>query len=191
MKQIEYACKDVVFHFNKKHLEDQTVPMWVLKFHGETLYVNHVDCQLPWSTKETPDNSHTKGSIKVKNVLLRIDDDNHATLTELTIYDKFRLRNQKLGITRIMFRPATDLYKALAKNEYKHSAFKTIRGACASTFIICDLLDKGQATMAALKYTKDFRILQPNEGYYQDYDNTKGDNIKVDYGHPSTPYEYS
>ena len=121
MKQIvEYACKDVVFHFNKKHLEDQTIPMWVLKFHGETLYVNHVDCQLPWSTKETPDNASTKGSIKVKNALLCISDDNTATLTELSIYDKFRLRNQKLGITRIMFRPGTDLYKALAKNEYKH-----------------------------------------------------------------------
>ena len=165
--------------------------MWVLKFHGETLYVNHVDCQLPWSTKETPDNPSTKGSIKVKNALLRIDDDNHATLTELTVYDKFRLRNQKLGITRIMFRPGTDLYKALAKNEYKHSAFKNIRGACSSWFIICDLLDKKEATMAALKYTKDFRILQPNEGYYQDYDNIKGTEIKVDYGHPSTPFEYS
>ena len=190
-KQIEYACKDVVFHFNKKHLEDETIPMWVLKFHGETLYVNHVDCQLPWTTKETPDNSHTKGSIKVKNALLRVDDDNHATLTELTIYDKFRLRNQKLGITRIMFRPATDLYKALAKNEYKHSAFKTIRGACASSFIICDLLSKVDVTMAGLKYLGDFRIVKPNEGYFQQYDDIKGDNIPVDYGHPSTPFEYS
>jgi hypothetical protein len=165
--------------------------MWVLKFHGETLYVNHVDAQLPWTTKETPDNPHTKGSLKFKNVLLRIDDDNHATLTELNIYDKFRLRNQKLGITRIMFQPGTALYKALAKNEYKHSAFKNIRGACTTPFIICDLLIKSEATMAALKYTKDFRVLQPNEGYYQDYDNTNGDDIKVDYGHPSTPFEYS
>jgi hypothetical protein len=164
--------------------------MWVLKFHGETLYVNHVDCQLHWSTKETPGNSHTKGSIKVKNALLRISDSNEATLTELTIYDKFRLRNQKLGITRIMFRPTTDIHKALLKNEFKHAPLKTIRGACASSFIICDLLVKAEATMAALKYTDDFRVLKPNEGYYQDYDNFKGD-IPVDYGHPSTPYEYS
>jgi len=179
-----------VFHFNKKHLEDQTVPMWVLKFHGETLYVNHVDAQLPWSTKETPNNEHTKGSIKFKNVLLRVDEDNEATLTELNIYDKFRLRNQRLGITRVMFRPASPFYKALAQNEYKHSPFKNIRGACSSSFIICDLLVKSEATMAALKYTNEFRVLQPNESYYRDYDNFRGD-IPVDYGHPSTPFEYS
>ena len=150
-----------------------------------------MDCQLPWSTKETPDNSHTKGSIKVKNALLRISDDNHATLTELNIYDKFRLRNQKLGITRILFRPGTDLHEALKKNEYKHSPFKYISGACTTSFIVCDLLNKAEVTMAGLKYTKDFRILQPNEGYYHQYDNTKGEDIPVDYGHPSTPYEYS
>jgi len=179
-----------VFHFNKKHLEDQTIPMWVLKFHGETLYVNHVDCQLPWSTKETPDNNHTKGSIKVKNALLRISDDNDATLSELTLIDKFRLRNQKLGITRIMAPYGSAMHKALLANEYKHAPIKTIRGACSSSYIVCDLLVKSEATMAALKYTKDFRVLKPNEGYYQDYDNFKGD-IPVDYGHPSTPYEYS
>ena len=58
--QIEYACKDVVFHFNKKHLEDETVPMWVLKTHGETFYVNHVTADMPWSTKETPDRKSTR-----------------------------------------------------------------------------------------------------------------------------------
>jgi hypothetical protein len=93
-----------VFHFNKKHLEDQTIPMWVLKTHGETFYVNHVNCELPWSTKETSDNSHTKGSIKVKDCLLTIDDDNLATISKITIYDKIRLRNQRLGITRILWR---------------------------------------------------------------------------------------
>ncbi len=93
-----------MFHFNKKHLEDQTIPMWVLKTHGETFYVNHVNCELPWSTKETSDNSHTKGSIKVKDCLLTIDDDNLATISKITIYDKIRLRNQRLGITRILWR---------------------------------------------------------------------------------------
>lgn len=83
MSQIEYACKDVVFHFNKKHLEDPNIPMWVLKTRGETFYVDHVECQIPWSTKETPDNPHTKGSIKVKDALLKIDEDNCAILTKL------------------------------------------------------------------------------------------------------------
>lgn len=191
MAQIEYACKDVVFHFNKKHLEDETIPMWVLKFHGETLYVNHVSCTVPWTTKETPDNSHTKGSIKVKDVLLRIAEDNTAEISTLTLVDKYRLRNQKLGITRIMFSPGTKFHKALQENEFKHSPFKTIRGSCASTFIICDLLNKADVTIAGLKYTKDFRIVKPNEGYFTQYDEIKGDNIPVDYGHPSTPYEYS
>ncbi len=149
-----------------------------------------MDCSIPWSTKETPDNNHTKGSIKVKNALLRIDDENNATLSELTILDKFRLRNQKLGITRIMFRPHSDMHKALLANEYKHSPFKYIRGACASTFVICDLLDRKQVTFAQLKY-QDWREVKPNEGYYTEYDETRGDNISVDYGHPSTPYEYS
>jgi hypothetical protein len=165
--------------------------MWVLKFHGETLYVNHVECQIPWSTKETPDNPSTKGSIKVKDCLLRIDDENCATITQLTMIDKFRLRNQKLGITRIMFQPGTAIAKALQANEFKHSPFKYINGRCTTSYVVCDLLNKGDATIASLKYTKDFRILKPNETYYQQYDNIKEDSIPVDYGHPSTPYEYS
>lgn len=165
--------------------------MWVLKFHGETYYVNHVECNVPWSTKETPDNLHTKGSIKVKEVLLTIDDNNEAKITNLTILDKIRLRNQKLGITRIMFRPHSDIHKALQKNEFKHSPFKNILGACATGFVICDLLDKAEHTFATLKYGEEFRVVMPNESYYQMYDDVKGGTLKVDYSHPDTPYEYS
>ena len=179
-----------MFHFNKKHLEDQTIPMWVLKFHGETLYVNHVDCSVPWSTKETPDNTHTKGSIKVKDVLLRINDANEAEISTLTLIDKYRLRNQKLGITRIMFRPGSKMHKAILAKEYKHGPLKQVRGACSSTFFITDLLSKNQVLLAKIKYD-DWREVKPNESYFKEYDDTKGDNIPVDYGHPSTPYEYS
>jgi hypothetical protein len=179
-----------VFHFNKKHLEDQTVPMWVLKTAGETFYVNHVSCEIPWSTKETPDNPHTKGSIKVKDALMRIDEDNTATLTKLTIYDKIRLRNQKLGITRIMFRPNSKMHEALKNREFKHSPFKYITAACASSYVVCDLLNKADATFATLKYQNEFRVLMPNEHYYQEYDG-KGKTIKVDYSDEDTPYEYS
>lgn len=165
--------------------------MWVLKFHGETYYVDHVDCSVPWSTKETPDNVHTKGSIKVKEVLITIDDANCAQITTLTIFDKIRLRNQKLGITRIMFRPGTAIHQALMRNDYRHSPFKNISGACASTFVICDLLNKAELTFVTLKYGDQFRILMPNESYYQQYDDVKGGTLKVDYSHPDTPYEYS
>jgi hypothetical protein len=48
--------------------------MWVLKFDGHTEYVDHVDFQaVSFSTKETPDNPKTKGSLKFKNVTLTIE----------------------------------------------------------------------------------------------------------------------
>lgn len=51
--------------------------MWVIKTRGQTFYVEHVDVTAPFSTKETPDNPHTKGSLKFRNVDLRIEN-NHA-----------------------------------------------------------------------------------------------------------------
>jgi hypothetical protein len=166
-----------VFHFNKKHLEDQTIPMWVLKFHGESYYVNHVSCDIPWTTKETPDNSHTKGSIKIKDCLLTIDDENSATITKLTLVDKFRLRNQKLGITRIIVKEGNDFWKLkekLQQQNVKHGPFKGIGGACSSTFYITDIMDKAQFTMLSLSMVgTTFRVLMPNEGYYRWYDDPK------------------
>jgi len=47
--------------------------MWVLKSKGQTYYVDHVDCNKGWSTKETPDNPSTKGSLKIKNCKVRIE----------------------------------------------------------------------------------------------------------------------
>jgi hypothetical protein len=54
------------------HLQNPEIPMWVIKHKGSSYYVHHVDV-LPgvgFSTKETPDNPHTKGSIKIKGKLL-------------------------------------------------------------------------------------------------------------------------
>lgn len=144
--------------------------MWVLKFHGETFHVHHVDANLPWSTKETSDNPHTKGSIKFKDVLLQIDADNNATLSKLTLIDKVRLRNQKLGITRILFGYGLDFHQALNHKEFKHSTYKNVTGGCGTSFVVCDLLDKEEVTFALLKYPNAFRILMPNEYYYQAYD---------------------
>ena len=143
--------------------------MWVLKTHGESLYVNHVSCEMPWSTKETVDNPHTKGSIKVKHCLLTIDEDNSATLTKLTLIDKIRLRNQRLGISRIMFRD-TSFEKVLKDEKIKHSPFKRIYGSCGTSYTVCDLLKPEQVTLLGLKYTQRFRVLMPNEQQYQAYD---------------------
>lgn len=62
-------------------MKDPTVPMWVIKTKGQTFYVEHVECQAPFSTKETPDNPHTKGSIKFRNVDLTIEN-NHARVAQ-------------------------------------------------------------------------------------------------------------
>jgi hypothetical protein len=144
--------------------------MWVVKTHGETFYVDHVTASIPWSTKETPDNYHTKGSIKFRECLLTINDTNEAEILPLTIFDKIRLRNQKLGITRIIFSYGSQFHDALRKNEFKHSPFKNIRGGCGSSFVVCDLLKKEETTFAALKYKDGFRIMKPNEAYYKAYD---------------------
>lgn len=170
-----------MFHFNKKHLEDQTIPPWVLKFHGETYYVNHVECNVPWSTKETPENSHTKGSIKVKNCLLTIDENNSASISKLTLIDKVRLRNQRLGITRIIVKEGVDNQKFIQSLKHlsiKHGPIKKISGACSSTFYVCDILDKTQFTMLSLSMSNasSFRVLMPNEAYYKWYDDPKNAN---------------
>jgi hypothetical protein len=62
---------DIIFHFNKMHLQDTNIPMWVIKVKGKTYYVDHVnvDSGIGFSTKETPDNPSTKGSIKFKGKL--------------------------------------------------------------------------------------------------------------------------
>lgn len=143
--------------------------MWVIKTHGESFYVNHVTSELNWTTKETPDNSHTKGSIKFKECLLVIDQENNAVISKLSLIDKVRLRNQKLGITRIIFGWGSTMHKALSNNEFKHSPFKNVEGGCGTSWIICDLLKKEEATLAALKY-QGWRILKPNESYYAAYD---------------------
>jgi hypothetical protein len=72
---------EIIFHFNKKHLEDNTVPMWVIKAKGLTHYIHHliVESGVGFSSKETPDNPHTKGSMKFKG-RLRIDINNKSEL---------------------------------------------------------------------------------------------------------------
>jgi hypothetical protein len=59
----------VVFHFNKAHLSDSSIPMWVVKCKGETYYVHHMESSIGFKTKETPDNPHTKGSLKFRGNL--------------------------------------------------------------------------------------------------------------------------
>ena len=53
--------------------------MWVIKVKGESHYVNHIDVSpgVGFCTKETPDNPHTKGSIKFKASLKIVEEENN------------------------------------------------------------------------------------------------------------------
>lgn len=170
MSQIEYACRDAVFHFNKKHLEDETIPMWVLKLRGETFYVNHVDCSVPWSTKETPDNAHTKGAIKVKDCLVTIDDDNCATISVLTPEDRLRLSKDQT--VRIITEQGTKLKTAL--HNMAHGPIKLAGGGCGTTWYITDIPSKKHFTLLQLQIPY-IRQLMPNEHYYKQYDSASSD----------------
>lgn len=82
--QITLNCRELVFHFNKKHIEDSSIPPWVIKANGTSYYVNHVDCKKGWSTKEIPDNPSTKGALKIKRCTLKIDEDGNAIIEDWT-----------------------------------------------------------------------------------------------------------
>lgn len=72
----------VVFHFNKASIADPSVPPWVLKSRGQTHYVWHFESLVGFSTKETPDNPHTKGSLQFRGTLSfhEVDGRLHARL---------------------------------------------------------------------------------------------------------------
>jgi hypothetical protein len=142
--------------------------MWVVKSHGVTFYVNHVTAEIPWTTKETPDNPSTKGSIKFKRCKLIIDDDNCATLSKLGILDK-NLPHPRL-IFRIIFHNDGEVHRALKAKEFEHTKFKDVLGGCGSSWTVCDILREQDMTMLGLKYANLFRILAPNERYYIAYE---------------------
>jgi hypothetical protein len=146
--------------------------MWVLKTKGESFYVNHVDCSMPWSTKETPDNLHTKGSIKVKDCLLVIDDDNNAVLSKLTEHDKIRLHNEAKGITRIVcgWQGKKVLEDAIKQSKLKHGPFKRVGGGCGSQYFLTDIYSKAELAFLTISAGDSFRILMPNEALYKSYD---------------------
>lgn len=155
--------------------------MWCLKLKGETYYVNHVDCTVPWSTKETPDNSHTKGAIKVKDCLVQIDQDNCAVISKLTKHDEIRIRNLEKGITRVMISEnnfgGVHLKRLLKERNIKHGPIKTFGGGCGTIYYITDIFNESDVTylMLILSGSTDFRIIKPNETIYKKYDDNYDD----------------
>lgn len=169
-----------MFHFNKKHLQDPTVPMWIVMAKGETYYVDHVEANLPWTTKETPSNIKTKGAIKFKDCLVTIGDDNCASIRVLTKADEDRIRNQKRGVIRII----SDYYRKLevALEGITHGPIKRFSASCSSYYVV-DLLQPDEATMFMLQHSgsnRFFRVLMPNEPFYDAYDDPKILNYSVE-----------
>jgi hypothetical protein len=75
----------IIFHYNKHHNEDTSTPPWIIKCKGNTYYINHMDI-LPgigFSTNETPDNSHTKGALKIKGKIKIFKNDNNKIIAEI------------------------------------------------------------------------------------------------------------
>lgn len=74
-------ASNIEFHFNKKSLQLDFIPMWALKAKGRTYYVKHVECAAPWTTRERPDHPSTKGSIRIKRGTIHIDAEGGASIS--------------------------------------------------------------------------------------------------------------
>ena len=57
--------------------------MWVLKVKGQTHYIHHLVSEIGFSTRETPDNAHTKGSLRLKGDI-RISEEDGKTVAYIT-----------------------------------------------------------------------------------------------------------
>lgn len=82
MTQVDLKFEDavIVFHYNKAHNTDQTIPPWVIKVKGESYYVWHLTVEpgVGFSTKETPDNPHTKAALKLRGNLRFVETEGKA-----------------------------------------------------------------------------------------------------------------
>lgn len=170
---LEIYCPDLVFHFNKKHLEDPSVPPWTIKTRGETFYVNHVTSNIPWTTKETPNNNHTKGSIKLKKAILKISDLNEAEIALATDADVRRLKARAKGYVRILWAPTyhATVTQYLKIQEIAHTTILSLSGSCGRYYYVTDIKSNDDVVAMELAINSTFRRLVPNDIYYKAYDN--------------------
>ena len=73
----------IIFAYNKAHNQDQTIPPWIIKHKGETHYIHHLDSKVGFSTKETPQNEHTQGSLMFRGNL-EIIEENGLKIAKIT-----------------------------------------------------------------------------------------------------------
>jgi hypothetical protein len=77
-------CRIIDFHFNKGSLEYPFLPMWTLKTKGKSFYINHIEANIPWSTRELPEGS-TRGMIRLRNGEITIDAEGTATINQKAV----------------------------------------------------------------------------------------------------------
>lgn len=142
--------------------------MWVLKARGQTYYVNHVDAQCPWSTKETPDNPHTKGALKFRNVVFEIDDNNQAKIRPATALDLREQKERDHPPVRVTFDNLSTAREAITRLNIKHDPIVTLIGSCGEEYYVMDLQKERDFTALAL-VLDDIRRLMPNEYLYKEY----------------------
>lgn len=169
----------MVFHFNKAHINDLSIPPWCVKTKGKTFYVNHVVCNLPWSTKETPDNHHTKGSIKVRDCVLTIDSENCASMDRPTPEQRRRLSGKRNPV-RIIYGSAYKNNMDTVADRHGINLTRTlgIFGECGNYFLITELGNPDDLMILTLTMpANSIRVLAENEDYYGLLDQTNQDQI--------------
>jgi hypothetical protein len=169
---IELACKEVLIYFNKKHLEDPKIPMWVLRVAHKVFKVNHISCYLYWRTVEFPGNVNNKGAIKVFNALLTINNYNCATLEPLKFIDKTILKAK--DYTRILITLKDKVMKYINEQNIKYTPLKEIKGSLDKKYYVCDIENPDDITLMQLSLPNTyFRILQEDDVYYKIYNDNK------------------
>ena len=133
---------------------------------GKTYYVDHVAANIPWTTKETPNNIRTKGAIKFKNALLRLEDGS-ASIDVLTAEDAERLTAALPS--RILFYYKNEILWLLKHNGIEHKECKHFNGSCGTNLYVVELA-REDLTMLALVYANQFRILGEDDIYYNLYE---------------------
>ena len=145
--------------------------MWCIKAQGKTYYVTHVSCEMGWNTKETPNNSHTQGSLKFTRCLIQIDSENTATIKPLTPADQLRLRDQK-NIIRLMISNfgIERFWQSVTQSQIRVGAPLQVKGACSNPFLIIDIYQQTDLVYLTLNMpAHSVRVLQSNEDHYQRY----------------------
>jgi len=144
---------------------------------GKTYYVDHVEANIPWTTKETPKNVRTKGALKFKNALLRLENGS-AKIDILTEEDKQRL--DALMPVRIAFHYKNELLWLLKHNGIEHGPCKNFKGHCGGNTFVIEIA-KEDLTILALVYPNKFYILNETDIWYNWYeDDTSGKIVTLD-----------